>query len=253
MVSLYYCIFSLLSLTILTSVSCEEFTPVKNEEDSLEGSTVTLSYKYSKPATAGDNFFWYRQYPGKPPEFLLYISGLGSTRAAESLKSDTRFSTKLAEGKRGVDLEISSAAVTDSALYYCAVYTSVTMLLHLIWLIIFTFHAGSSEDLIKPFKDVMLALEGDRVTLSCNYSVSVKNLFWYRQYSSSSPQLLIMEYSQKIPGLSFKQEKERKEFHLEISSAAVTDSALYYCALQPTVTGNPESLYKNSPTLFLCA
>ncbi|XP_078144023.1 uncharacterized protein LOC144542162 [Centroberyx gerrardi] len=181
------------------------------------------------------------------------------------------------------------------------------MLLHLIWLIIFTFHAGSSEDLIKPFKDVMLALEGDRVTLSCNYSVSVDNLYWYRQYSSSSPQLLIMEYSQKISGLSFKQEKERKEFHLEISSAAVTDSfywyrqdpgkppqflishlgtgslsreadpnsglsvkvtkeetqmdleissaavtdsALYYCAVKPTVTGNPESLYKNSPILI---
>uniref|UniRef100_A0A667WLI1 Immunoglobulin V-set domain-containing protein n=1 Tax=Myripristis murdjan TaxID=586833 RepID=A0A667WLI1_9TELE len=32
---------------------------------------------------------------------------------------------------------------------------------------------------------------------------------------------------------------------LEISSAAVTHSALYYCAVKPTVTGNTQSLYKN--------
>uniref|UniRef100_A0A671U326 Immunoglobulin V-set domain-containing protein n=1 Tax=Sparus aurata TaxID=8175 RepID=A0A671U326_SPAAU len=81
-------------------VSCEELSPVKNEESSLEDSTVTLSYTYSKQADGNDYFFWYRQYPGKPPEFLFYISGLNDTRPAESLKSDTKFSTKLSEEKR---------------------------------------------------------------------------------------------------------------------------------------------------------
>ncbi|KAL7386102.1 hypothetical protein ABVT39_004046 [Epinephelus coioides] len=126
MLSLQYCVFSLLFLYILTGVSCEELTPVKNEEYSLEGSTVTLSYRYSKQATASDNFFWYRQYPGKPPEFLMFISGMNITRTAGSLKSDTRFFTELTEEKRCVDLQISSAAVTDSAVYYCAVRPTVT-------------------------------------------------------------------------------------------------------------------------------
>ena len=56
----------------------------------------------------------------------MYISGLGTIRTAESLGSDKRFSTKLTENKTGVDLEISSAVVTDSALYYCAVRPTVT-------------------------------------------------------------------------------------------------------------------------------
>ncbi|CAK6979664.1 T cell receptor alpha chain%2C partial, partial [Scomber scombrus] len=57
-----------------------------------------------------------------------------------------------------------------------------------------TFHTGSSEDLLKPLQDVMLALEGDNVTLSCKYSGSVHYLYWYQQKSSSSPHLLIREY-----------------------------------------------------------
>uniref|UniRef100_A0A4W6C8C8 Ig-like domain-containing protein n=1 Tax=Lates calcarifer TaxID=8187 RepID=A0A4W6C8C8_LATCA len=115
------------------------------------------------------------------------------------------------------------------------------------------FFSGSSEDLVKPSKDVMMALEGDTVTLSCSYSQSVQNLYWYQQKSSSSPQLLMMEHS-KAEGLSFNHDKKTKEFHLEdktrmylqISSAAVTDSAVYYCAVRPTVTGTTTTLYKNT-------
>uniref|UniRef100_A0A3B4ZKQ0 Ig-like domain-containing protein n=1 Tax=Stegastes partitus TaxID=144197 RepID=A0A3B4ZKQ0_9TELE len=100
--------------------------------------------------------------------------------------------------------------------------------------------SGSSEDVLTPFKDVLMALEGDTVTLSCNYSGSADYLFWYQQKSSSSPQLLIAEYTEKVERLSFKHDKQSKEFHLQISSAAVTDSAVYYCALRPTTTVSEE-------------
>ena len=92
-------------------------------------------------------------------------------------------------------------------------------------------------------QDRVQALQGDNVTLSCNYTSS-NYLFWYRQFPSSPPQFLIKEY-QKAFQFTFKKEEERNLFHLEISSAVLTDSALYYCALQPTVTGNTDSLYKN--------
>ncbi|KAI3374108.1 hypothetical protein L3Q82_005927 [Scortum barcoo] len=112
-------------------------------------------------------------------------------------------------------------------------------------MMMFMFQTGSSEDLVKPFNEIMLALEGETVNLSCNYSGSVDYVCWYQQKSSSSPQLLITEYSEEKQRLSLKHDKRKKEFHLEISSAAVTDSAVYYCAVRPTVTGNSKTLYKN--------
>uniref|UniRef100_A0A667WDC0 Immunoglobulin V-set domain-containing protein n=1 Tax=Myripristis murdjan TaxID=586833 RepID=A0A667WDC0_9TELE len=97
----------------------DDITAIRAEVYSSQGRSVTLS-----SADTNDYFFWYRQDPGKPPQFLLSIYGF--KQSTEILKSDPRISTKLSEDKRGVDLEISSAAVTHSALYYCAVRPTVT-------------------------------------------------------------------------------------------------------------------------------
>uniref|UniRef100_A0A3B4XB77 Ig-like domain-containing protein n=1 Tax=Seriola lalandi dorsalis TaxID=1841481 RepID=A0A3B4XB77_SERLL len=104
---------------------------------------------------------------------------------------------------------------------------------------------NSLEDDITASSAEVFSSEGRTVTLSCNYSGSGDYLYWYQQKSSSSPQFVIADYSENTPGLSLQHDKENKEFHLNISSAAVTDSAVYYCALQPTVTGNTKTLYKN--------
>ncbi len=88
------------------------------------------------------------------------------------------------------------------------------------------------------------------MTLSCNYSGLVYNLQWYRQYVGSRPEFLILvnansEASEPSLRLSAKDSKEKKQVNLTMSSAEVTDSAVYYCALRPTVTGNTHTLYKN--------
>ncbi len=49
------------------------------------------------------------------------------------------------------------------------------------------------------------------------------------------------------PRFSGKLNKEKTHTYLEISSAKVKDSATYYCALEPTVTGKHTTLYKNPP------
>uniref|UniRef100_A0A667WD70 T-cell receptor alpha/delta variable 24.0.3 n=1 Tax=Myripristis murdjan TaxID=586833 RepID=A0A667WD70_9TELE len=103
---------------------------------------------------------------------------------------------------------------------------------------------------IVVVQEGLTMLHGSKVKLSCRYSSSrVYSLLWYRQYPGSAPQFLILENSgivnNPIPGLGIQHVKEQSRVDLEISSAEVTDSALYYCAVQPTVTGNTQSLYKN--------
>ncbi|ROL44510.1 Ig heavy chain V region XIG14 [Anabarilius grahami] len=112
-------------------------------------------------------------------------------------------------------------------------------------------HTGNSfADTIQPLSSEQHISRGDSVTLSCNYSGFVNNLQWYRKHEGSRPEFLILvnENSESYEDslrLSAKDSKDKKQVNLTISSAEVSDSALYYCALRPTVTERAETLYKN--------
>ncbi|KAL0152119.1 hypothetical protein M9458_052550, partial [Cirrhinus mrigala] len=106
---------------------------------------------------------------------------------------------------------------------------------------------------IKPIKTEEFADEGSSVKLSCNYS-SAYTLHWYRQYPGSAPEFIVLIFdsekqaqeSNVDPRFTAKVTKDKdNNVDLIVSTAAVSDSALYYCALQPTVTGNTRTLYKN--------
>ncbi|KAK7163329.1 hypothetical protein R3I93_007393 [Phoxinus phoxinus] len=111
-------------------------------------------------------------------------------------------------------------------------------------------------NVIKPIQKDVIAEEGSSVTLSCSFSASGTQdyLHWYRQYGRSKPEFIVLTFgSAKEAQVSdvdsrFTVEVEKRELnrvYLEISSAEVSDSAVYYCALRPTVTGNTSALYKN--------
>ncbi|KAK3521099.1 hypothetical protein QTP86_015142 [Hemibagrus guttatus] len=183
---------------------------------STEGSNISLSCTY----TGSDNsLHWYRQKPGSRPKFLLLIRE-SSEHVTEAQPPNPRLFIKLKK-------------VQDKT-------------------------SDSMADPIKPLFTHKVVDEGDDVTLSCSYkdfSGTVQNLQWYRQYPKSKPDFLLYifengDLSANIPPRMSAKVKD-KQVDLIISSAAVSDSALYYCALAPTVTGNPAALYKNFHTVLL--
>uniref|UniRef100_A0A8C1QFZ2 Ig-like domain-containing protein n=1 Tax=Cyprinus carpio TaxID=7962 RepID=A0A8C1QFZ2_CYPCA len=97
---------------------------------------------------------------------------------------------------------------------------------------------------LLPNQPSVVLAEGSSTTLSCTYDGSAYSLHWYRQKPGSKPEflLLIVESSKYVtkadqphPHMSIRLH-DNKSVDLEISSAAVSDSAVYYCALEPTVT-----------------
>ncbi len=115
------------------------------------------------------------------------------------------------------------------------------------------FAGASNGDTITPDKTEEFVAEGSNVTLSCSYS-SARSLLWYRHYPGSAPEYLVLisEGSKQVQTSDVDQrfstnirKEKQKHVDLIISSAAVSDSTLYYCALTPTVTGNTRTLYKN--------
>ncbi|KAL0152121.1 hypothetical protein M9458_052552, partial [Cirrhinus mrigala] len=79
------------------------------------GLSVKLSHSYS----SADTLYWYRQYPGSAPEFIVLIFDI--EKQAQVSNVDSRFTAKVTKDKENhVDLIISSAAISDSAVYYCA-------------------------------------------------------------------------------------------------------------------------------------
>uniref|UniRef100_A0A3P9D7F0 Ig-like domain-containing protein n=1 Tax=Maylandia zebra TaxID=106582 RepID=A0A3P9D7F0_9CICH len=91
--------------------------------------------------------------------------------------------------------------------------------------------------------------ERGNINLTCTYDGSIYNIQWYRQYQRSRPEFLLYiteggSVHRAVSGFSAHIDKTEKRADLEISSAAVSDSAVYYCAVRPTVTGNSKTLYK---------
>ncbi len=117
------------------------------------------------------------------------------------------------------------------------------------------FSGDASGEGITPLSSSELVTSGDSITLSCNYdgTYGSDSLLWYRQYSSSKPEFLFLVSEANleqpadppIPGVSAKINEEKNRVDLKISSASVSDSAMYYCALQPTVTGNTINTVQN--------
>ncbi|KAL1280565.1 hypothetical protein QQF64_015165 [Cirrhinus molitorella] len=103
---------------------------------------------------------------------------------------------------------------------------------------------------IRPLSTENHAFEGGKVTLSCNYNGSdIRSLQWYKQYPNTATEFLLQALENFAPERKGRYvaeaQKDKKQLNLQISKTEVADAAIYYCALVPTVAGNPSTLYKN--------
>ncbi|KAJ4922449.1 hypothetical protein JOQ06_022945 [Pogonophryne albipinna] len=127
---------------------------------------------------------------------------------------------------------------------------------HWLWIILaaLSFECKGQDTVTQTTGEVS-ATEGDTVTLGCTFQISVglsAYLFWYKKKANDLPLYILRRDTYGTEGNAAEFKKDRFDANLnetsvplQISSAAVTDSAVYYCALRPTVTGNTNTLYKN--------
>uniref|UniRef100_A0A3B1J5V7 Immunoglobulin V-set domain-containing protein n=1 Tax=Astyanax mexicanus TaxID=7994 RepID=A0A3B1J5V7_ASTMX len=116
------CVWSLSILIRKSNCSAQSINPVNETQiHALKDETVTISYDYK----GADYLFWYRQYPGSRPEYLMMIyPSTGSVDRPDP--PFLQFNSTVDSTKTRVNLIISSTAVSDSALYYCALRPTVT-------------------------------------------------------------------------------------------------------------------------------
>uniref|UniRef100_A0A8C2I612 Ig-like domain-containing protein n=1 Tax=Cyprinus carpio TaxID=7962 RepID=A0A8C2I612_CYPCA len=97
------------------------------------------------------------------------------------------------------------------------------------------------KSLLKYFLREMTAGERDQVIVGCNYFTTGTNinLFWYKQLPNRSPTFILGQYTTEPDfkkRFSATSNSTSRIFPLMIKDVRVSDSAVYYCALRPTVT-----------------
>uniref|UniRef100_A0A8C2I6E2 Ig-like domain-containing protein n=1 Tax=Cyprinus carpio TaxID=7962 RepID=A0A8C2I6E2_CYPCA len=110
------------------------------------------------------------------------------------------------------------------------------------------FWGCDSLDSVEQNTTVQTAVEGATVTVSCQYETTDRspNFYWYQQKVNGVPKGMLSKFGFHKERFSGDLNTISKSFPLTIQDVHVSDSAVYYCALQATVTETYSTLIQNS-------
>uniref|UniRef100_A0A8C6TIC9 Ig-like domain-containing protein n=1 Tax=Neogobius melanostomus TaxID=47308 RepID=A0A8C6TIC9_9GOBI len=107
------------------------------------------------------------------------------------------------------------------------------------------------EDTVTQPEGDASVFKGHTATINCTFETTDRTpyLFWYKQEGHGVPQYMMRKMksssgwtkalkSTEFDESRFEFEAEGNSVYLQIQDVSVSDSAVYYCALRPTVTGN---------------
>uniref|UniRef100_A0A3Q2XTI7 Ig-like domain-containing protein n=1 Tax=Hippocampus comes TaxID=109280 RepID=A0A3Q2XTI7_HIPCM len=100
-------------------------------------------------------------------------------------------------------------------------------------------------------------VEGAAVTLDCSYDSSAYYIFWYKQEANASPDFILstnqLGKNAEKYGERFRcsMDASARQAPLHIERVKPSDSGVFYCALQPTLTHSLACLHKNTCTRLI--
>uniref|UniRef100_A0A3B3Q2X9 Ig-like domain-containing protein n=1 Tax=Paramormyrops kingsleyae TaxID=1676925 RepID=A0A3B3Q2X9_9TELE len=95
----------------------------------------------------------------------------------------------------------------------------------------------NADKVVQP--PLVSSVEGNKAVLTCSHDITDFNsMYWYVQHPNKAPELLIHGYNTALPKGRFLMDVNRTErlTNLSISDSRTEDTAVYYCAVQPTMT-----------------
>ncbi|XP_029970787.1 uncharacterized protein LOC115405360 [Salarias fasciatus] len=203
-----------------------------------EGDSVTLNCTFETTASF-PYLFWYKQQRNGSPELILqHVTGSGQN--SPDFPTD-RFDAELKD--KSVPLKIQKLELSDSAVYYCAlllITADMRPLFISVLLAAMSLGCRAQKDNVLQARGEVTADEGHSVTLDCLYNTTSSNyyLFWYKQEGNKSPKFILSRFkvgegkTEDEEKYSSTLDSSLRSVPLKIQKLELSDSAVYYCALQ---------------------